>query len=259
MKFRSPRPAKRGEGEGEGPRPRGRSRSYDQSCHRWGLGWFSSKDKGESHGESEGHAEGQEDAQREKDKAIGTVLGEIEKQFGKGAIMRLGRRGRRAAEVPVISTGSLGLDIALGTGGLPRGRIVEVYGPESSGQDDAGAARGRGGAAGGRRLRVHRRGARAGRRLRAQAGGQDRGSAAVAAGQRRAGAGDHRDAGAVGGGRRHRHRLGGGAGAQGRARGRDGRLAHGPAGAADEPGAAQADRRHRARQDAWSSSSTSCA
>jgi recombination protein RecA len=68
-----------------------------------------------------------------RDKAIGAVLGEIEKQFGKGAIMRLGA-GEARAEVPVISTGSLGLDIALGTGGLPRGRIVEVYGPESSGK-----------------------------------------------------------------------------------------------------------------------------
>src|SRR6187399_2280430 len=69
----------------------------------------------------------------EKDKAIGTVLGEIEKQFGKGAIMRLGAEQTRA-EIGVISTGSLGLDIALGTGGLPRGRVVEIYGPESSGK-----------------------------------------------------------------------------------------------------------------------------
>src|SRR5437868_10377118 len=69
----------------------------------------------------------------EKDKAIGTVLGEIEKQFGKGAIMCLGAEQTRA-EIGVISTGSLGLDIALGTGGLPRGRIVEIYGPESSGK-----------------------------------------------------------------------------------------------------------------------------
>jgi recombination protein RecA len=68
----------------------------------------------------------------EKDK-VANVLGEIEKQFGKGAIMRLGE-GEGRPEVPVISTGSLGLDIALGTGGLPRGRIVEVYGPESSGK-----------------------------------------------------------------------------------------------------------------------------
>jgi recombination protein RecA len=74
---------------------------------------------------------------KEKDKAIGAVLGDIEKQFGKGAIMRLGAGGQgdgAKAELGVVSTGSLGLDIALGTGGLPRGRIVEVYGPESSGK-----------------------------------------------------------------------------------------------------------------------------
>ena len=71
--------------------------------------------------------------ENQKDKAIATVVGEIEKQFGKGAVMRLGN-GEAPAEVAVISTGSLGVDIALGTGGLPRGRIVEVYGPESSGK-----------------------------------------------------------------------------------------------------------------------------
>jgi recombination protein RecA len=68
-----------------------------------------------------------------RDKAIAGALGDIEKQFGKGAIMRLGDAEARP-EVPVISTGSLGVDIALGTGGLPRGRIVEVFGPESSGK-----------------------------------------------------------------------------------------------------------------------------
>src|SRR4051812_33724263 len=71
--------------------------------------------------------------ENQRDKAIATVVGEIEKQFGKGALMRLGT-GEATVEVPVISTGSLGVDIALGTGGLPRGRIVEVYGPESSGK-----------------------------------------------------------------------------------------------------------------------------
>ena len=74
------------------------------------------------------------DKENQKDKAVGAVLGDIEKQFGKGAIMRLGGADAPAAEVGVVSTGSLGLDIALGTGGLPRGRIVEVYGPESSGK-----------------------------------------------------------------------------------------------------------------------------
>jgi recombination protein RecA len=69
----------------------------------------------------------------DKQSRIQTAVGEIEKQFGKGAIMRLGD-GVAPKEVGVVSTGSLGLDIALGTGGLPRGRIVEVYGPESSGK-----------------------------------------------------------------------------------------------------------------------------
>src|SRR3954462_3569649 len=71
--------------------------------------------------------------ENQREKAIATVVGEIEKQFGKGAVMRLGA-GEATVEVPVISTGSLGVDIALGTGGLPRGRMVEVYGPESSGK-----------------------------------------------------------------------------------------------------------------------------
>src|ERR1051325_12075684 len=69
----------------------------------------------------------------QKEQAIATAVGDIEKQFGKGAIMRLGSAEERP-EVPVISTGSIGIDIALGTGGLPRGRVVEVCGPESSGK-----------------------------------------------------------------------------------------------------------------------------
>jgi recombination protein RecA len=68
-----------------------------------------------------------------RDKAIDLALGAIEKQFGKGSIMRLGKDAIEK-EVHVIPTGSLGLDIALGIGGLPRGRIVEIYGPESSGK-----------------------------------------------------------------------------------------------------------------------------
>ena len=69
----------------------------------------------------------------EKTQAITAAVSAIEKQYGKGAIMRLGERGA-VPEVQVISTGSLGLDLALGVGGLPRGRIVEVYGPESTGK-----------------------------------------------------------------------------------------------------------------------------
>jgi recombination protein RecA len=67
-----------------------------------------------------------------KKRALAAALGQIEKQFGKGAVMRMGDHERQA--IPAISTGSLGLDIALGIGGLPRGRIVEIYGPESSGK-----------------------------------------------------------------------------------------------------------------------------
>ncbi|MCB9958571.1 MAG: recombinase RecA [Rhodospirillaceae bacterium] len=68
----------------------------------------------------------------DKQKALDAALGQIERAFGKGSIMRLGERKEMEAEV--YSTGSLGLDIALGIGGLPRGRVVEIYGPESSGK-----------------------------------------------------------------------------------------------------------------------------
>lgn len=69
----------------------------------------------------------------EKDKALQAALSQIERAFGKGSIMRLGQQDN-AVEIPSISTGSLGLDLALGIGGLPKGRIVEIYGPESSGK-----------------------------------------------------------------------------------------------------------------------------
>ena len=68
-----------------------------------------------------------------KNKALAAALSQIEKQFGKGSIMRLGEN-EVARDIDVVSTGSLGLDIALGVGGLPRGRVVEIYGPESSGK-----------------------------------------------------------------------------------------------------------------------------
>src|SRR6187549_720591 len=66
-------------------------------------------------------------------KALAAALGQIEKQFGKGSVMRLGE-GTENYDIEAVSTGSLGLDIALGVGGLPRGRVVEIYGPESSGK-----------------------------------------------------------------------------------------------------------------------------
>ncbi|MFM8636359.1 MAG: recombinase RecA [Betaproteobacteria bacterium] len=69
----------------------------------------------------------------EKAKALAAALAQIEKQFGKGSIMRLGE-GEAVEDIQVVSTGSLGLDVALGVGGLPRGRVIEIYGPESSGK-----------------------------------------------------------------------------------------------------------------------------
>ena len=71
--------------------------------------------------------------QAEKAKALQAALAQIDKQFGKGSIMRLGE-GEAVEDIQTVSTGSLGLDIALGVGGLPRGRVVEIYGPESSGK-----------------------------------------------------------------------------------------------------------------------------
>jgi recombination protein RecA len=70
---------------------------------------------------------------KERQKALAAALSQIEKQFGKGSIMRLAD-GEVVEDIQVVSTGSLGLDIALGVGGLPRGRVVEIYGPESSGK-----------------------------------------------------------------------------------------------------------------------------
>ncbi|MFO7602599.1 MAG: ATPase domain-containing protein, partial [Gammaproteobacteria bacterium] len=69
----------------------------------------------------------------DKKKALSAALGQIEKQFGKGSVMRMGDQGA-LRDIEAISTGSLGLDVALGIGGLPKGRVVEIYGPESSGK-----------------------------------------------------------------------------------------------------------------------------
>lgn len=79
-------------------------------------------------------AQAKVDAERsERTKALQAALSQIEKQFGKGTIMRLGE-GEVIEDIQVVSTGSLGLDVALGVGGLPRGRVIEIYGPESSGK-----------------------------------------------------------------------------------------------------------------------------
>ena len=68
----------------------------------------------------------------DKTKNLNEALSQIEKQFGKGAVMKMG--DREHTDIPSVSTGSLGLDIALGIGGLPKGRVVEIFGPESSGK-----------------------------------------------------------------------------------------------------------------------------
>jgi recombination protein RecA len=81
----------------------------------------------------EHRGEGQRGMDSQRAKALELALTQIEKQFGKGTIMRLGSGGT-AADIPTVSSGSLGLDIALGIGGLPRGRVIEIYGPESSGK-----------------------------------------------------------------------------------------------------------------------------
>jgi recombination protein RecA len=70
----------------------------------------------------------------DKGKALDAALSQIERAFGKGSIMRMGAKQEKEGDVEVVSTGSLGLDLALGIGGLPKGRIVEIYGPESSGK-----------------------------------------------------------------------------------------------------------------------------
>jgi recombination protein RecA len=74
-----------------------------------------------------------EGSSMDKTKALDAALSQIERAFGKGSIMRLGKN-QQAVEIETISTGSLGLDIALGVGGLPKGRVIEIYGPESSGK-----------------------------------------------------------------------------------------------------------------------------
>ena len=162
----------------------------------------------------------------DKQKALEAALAQIEKQFGKGSIMRLGANDR-SHDVEAISTGSLGLDIALGIGGLPRGRVVEIYGPESSGKTTlalhvVAEAQKNGGICAFIDAE-HALDPVYARKL----GRQRRRPADLAAGHRRAGAGDRRHAGALGRDRRDRHRLGRGADAQGRDRGRDGRHACG--------------------------------
>ena len=178
---------------------------------------------------------------KDKSKALDAALSQIERAFGKGSIMRLGK-GQQPVEIETISTGSLGLDIALGVGGLPRGPRHRDLRAGILGQDDARAAHRRRGPEEGRRLRLRRRGARARSDLCPQARGQPRRPPDLAARHGRAGARDRRHAGALRRDRRARHRLGGGADPEGRARRRDGRRPARPPGPPHEPGPAQAHR-----------------
>ena len=195
-----------------------------------------------------------EGGKMDKKQALEHALAQIDKLHGKGSIMRLGANDK--VDIEAISTGSLGLDIALGIGGLPKGRVIEIYGPESSGKTTLTLAGDRGGSEEGRHLRFHRRRACARSDLCQEARRQGRGSSDFAARHRRAGARDRRHAGALRRHRRARHRLGCGADPESRARGRDGRHAARNAGAPHEQGVAQAHRRRSPNPAPWSSSST---
>jgi recombination protein RecA len=181
-------------------------------------------------------------------KALAAALSQIEKQFGKGSIMRMDAEAIK--DIEVVSTGSLGLDLALGVGGLPRGRVVEIYGPESSGKTTL-------------TLQVIAEVQKTGGQAAfidaenaldvgyaAKLGVKTEELPDLPARYRRTGARDRRHAGPLRRGRCDRHRFGRGPDAEGGNRGRDGRAADGLAGAADEPGVAQADGQHQAHQHA---------
>ena len=141
-------------------------------------------------------------ATAERTKAVDAAILAIEKQFGRGSIMKLGSSDRQA--VDFIPTGSIALDLALGVGGIPRGRISEIFGPESSGKTTRLPAHHRRGPAAGRRGRLHRRRARPRSGLRPGLRRQRRRAPGQPAGHRRAGPRDHRDADPLGRDRRRR-------------------------------------------------------
>ena len=191
----------------------------------------------------------------DRQRALDAALGQIERAFGKGSIMKLGSR-EAASDIDVISTGSLGLDIALGIGGLPRGRVIEIYGPESSGKTTLA-------------LHVIAEAQKSGGTcafidaehaldpVYAKKLGVDIDNLLIS--QPDAGEQALEIADTLvrsGSDRRTRHRFGRGAGAARRTRRRDGRQPYGAACAADEPGPAQADRLDLAVARRWSSSST---
>ena len=147
-------------------------------------------------------------ANADKLKVLSAVMDKIEKDFGKGSIMRM--NSSEIVDVPVIPTGSITLDMALGVGGYPKGRVIEIYGPRIVGQDDAGDPCDRRGAEGGRHRSLHRRRARVRQFLRTETRRGRRQPAHLAARQRRAGTRNRRLADPFERDRHHRHRLGGG-------------------------------------------------
>ena len=166
----------------------------------------------------------------ERQKAIDVAVSQIERMCGKGAIMRLGE-GAQPVEIPVISTGCLSLDLALGIGGVARGRIVEIFRPGIFGKDHPGPAHHRRSPETGRTGSLRRCRTRPRYALRSQAGRHGGRPADQPARLRRTGPRDCRNSGAQQRHRRHRDRFGGGSGAQGGNRRRNGRPPCGPAGA----------------------------
>jgi recombination protein RecA len=187
-------------------------------------------------------------AEDERQLALANALAQIERQFGKGSIMRMGDFQERMA-FEVVPTARSHSILALGVGGLPRGRIVEIYGPESSGKDDARLARHRRGAKDRRHRRLHRRRARARSQLCRRARCRSRQFAGLAAGYRRTGARDRRDAHAQQCGRRGRRRLGRRARDQVPSWKATWAMRTSACRRADVAGAAQAHRRDLAQQD----------
>ena len=193
----------------------------------------------------------------DRDKALDAALAQIERQFGKGSVMRLGDETR--APIEVIPTGSIALDVALGIGGLPRGRVVEIYGPESSGKTTVALhAVANAQQAGGIAAFIdaeHALDPEYAKKLGVDTDAllvsqPDTGEQALEIADMLVRSGAHRH---------HRHRLGRRPRAARRDRGRDGRQPRRPAGPADVPGAAQDHRRAQPAPTPRRSSSTSCA
>ena len=180
----------------------------------------------------------------DKLKVLNAVMEKIEKDFGKGSIMRM--NSQEVNDVPVIPTGSITLDMALGVGGYPKGRVVEIYGPESSGKTTLAIhAIAEAQKAGGIAAFIDAE--HAFDSFYAQKLGVDVDNLLIS--QPDNGEQALEIADSVERDRHHRHRLGGGADPQGRDRRRDGRLKDGPPGPPDVAGTAQADVEHLEDQD----------